>query len=372
MAERNELIKKLKISERSNQVLREALEALEEKNMSRSGGGEDDTNTLKSVYKSVGLSGGVGSSSGGTRSGGSGESSGEKALLLQPRKELLGEKSSRISTAPALGAGAGAGTALTTYSSRRQQQEESQQGESRSAQIARITTEQKCIQKKIKNLKQILSVAKMDNYLQSLPSHHGLEKLALEMETLELRSNECRKEMRELQIQVVTTTNFNSKKNGQHYEKIKLKSPASTSSSIFSSSSASASSSSSSAAAAAAASSLRDKRSSPYQSTTTSSFSSSPSSYSSLVDAGSHSSRNISRVAASVALHRFYSKRAPEKTVRFFFFCVLIDFKFFMFINYFFLIMCTLTFSVRTTFSSSSLFLFLLLLLLLGDGRLDA
>ena len=328
MAERNELIKKLKISERSNQVLREALEALEEKNMSRSGGGEDDTNTLKSVYKSVGLSGGVGSSSGGTSSGassgGSGESSGEKALLLQPRKELLGEKSSRISTAPALGAGAGGGggggggTALTTYSSRRQQQEESQQGESRSAQIARITTEQKCIQKKIKNLKQILSVAKMDNYLQSLPSHHGLEKLALEMETLELRSNECRKEMRELQIQVVTTTNFNSKKNGQHYEKIKLKSPASTSSSIVSSSSVS---SSSAAAAAAAASSLRDKRSSPYQSTTTSSFSSSPSSYSSLVDAGSHPSRNISRVAASVALHRFYSKRAPEKTVRVFFLC---------------------------------------------------
>ena len=112
---------------------------------------------------------------------------------------------------------------MTTRPSRRQQQEESQQ-ESRSAQIARITTEQKFIQKKIKNLKQILSVAKMDNYLQNLPSHHGLEKLALEMETLELRSNQCRKEMRELQIQVVTTTNLNSKKNGQHYEKIKLKS----------------------------------------------------------------------------------------------------------------------------------------------------
>ena len=317
MAERNELIKKLKISERSNQVLREALE---EKNVSRSGivagGGEDDTNTLKSLYKSVGLSGGVGSSS--TGSGGSGESSGEKALLLQPRKELLGEKSSRVSAAPALAArgGGGGGTALTTRPSRRQQQEESQQ-ESRFAQIARITTEQKFIQKKIKNLKQILSVAKMDNYLQNLPSHHGLEKLALEMETLELRSNQCRKEMRELQIQVVTTTNLNSKKNGQHYEKIKLKSSASTSSSIISSSSLA---SSAAAAAAAAASSIREKRSSPYQSTTTSSFSSSPSSYSSLVDAGSDPSRDISRVAASVALHRFYSKRAPEKTVGFLFY----------------------------------------------------
>ena len=314
MAERNELIKKLKISERSNQVLREALE---EKNVSRSGivagRGEDDTNTLKSLYKSVGLSGGVGSSS---SSSSSGESSGEKALLLQPRKELLGEKSSRVSAAPALAAsgGGGGGTALTTRPSRRQQQEESQQ-ESRSAQIARITTEQKFIQKKIKNLKQILSVAKMDNYLQNLPSHHGLEKLALEMETLELRSNQCRKEMRELQIQVVTTTNLNSKKNGQHYEKIKLKSSASTSSSIISSAL-----SASSAAAAAAASSIREKRSSPYQSTTTSSFSSSPSSYSSLVDAGSDPSRDISRVAASIALHRFYSKRAPEKTVGFLFY----------------------------------------------------
>ena len=201
----SDLTKRLMVAERQNRAFRTALEEHQK------GGGQ----VLSAIADKV-----------------------DQVLLLSPQKDVSAEKDSNID--PSVTLSKNSTMQLLEQDQKKEDKERvlvplfnhtsspkqyssasKEEGTSTSTagadRVAEVSQQCRALQTKLKHLRQVVSIAKMDNFLQGVSTHHGLEDLSLQMEKTENEYDEMKRLLHSLKPKpkVVYTNTKTPSKNQQ-------------------------------------------------------------------------------------------------------------------------------------------------------------